>query len=275
MFIPDWSWTEAEDIPAEGWTMIVSKRNFCYNAKDDSDEALAGGTPLIPLDDLSPEYLAEGMIRLGIYRERPLFIMERDNPPEKLLSLPFRPILGHLNPELFRAAMLGYHLVQWIANSRFCGRCGKENSFHHREKARVCPDCGLVTFPRISPAVITAVKKDDRILLAHNKNFAAPVYSLIAGFVEPGESLEEAVAREISEEVGIEVKNIRYVSSQPWPFPDSLMLGFTAEWSSGEISPDGIEISDAGWFNRDDHPQLPLKGSIALSIIEKIFAGLC
>ena len=123
--------------------------------------------------------------------------------------------------------------------------------------------------------MITAVKKEDRILLAHNKNFAAPVYSLIAGFVEPGESLEEAVAREISEEVGIQVTNISYVSSQPWPFPDSLMLGFTAEWSSGELSPDGIEITDAGWFNRDDHPQLPLKGSIALAIIEKIFAGLC
>ena len=126
MFIPDWSWTDAEDIPAEGWTMIVSKRNFCYNARTIPPASLAGGTLLVPLDDLPSSYLRCRNDTPGNLPRRPLFIMDRETPPDSLLSIPFRPVLGHLNPDLLRAAMLGYHLVQWIANSRFCGRCGKE-----------------------------------------------------------------------------------------------------------------------------------------------------
>ena len=274
MFVPDWSWTEADEVPSEGWSLIISNRNICYNAKDETADSIAAGTPLIPLEEIPSGCMENGLIRLGIYRERPLFILNCETVPEHLVQIPVRASLGHLNQDLLKAVMLGHHLVLWLENSRFCGRCGAANTFHHREKARHCPECGLVTFPRISPAVITAVVKDNRILLAHNKNFSIPVYSLIAGFVEAGETLEEAVEREIAEEVGIEVSNVRYVSSQPWPFPDSLMLGFTADWKAGEIAPDGIEITDAGWFGPEDHPQLPGKGSIALRIIEKLFSEM-
>ena len=110
--------------------------------------------------------------------------------------------------------------------------------------------------------------KEDKILLAHNRNFTSGVYSLIAGFVESGETLEQAVAREILEETGIRVKNIRYYSSQPWPFPNSLMLGFIAEYDSGELNPDGLELESAGWYTVDDLPLLPEHGSIARKIIE-------
>ena len=268
MFIADWSKIEAEDIPTEGWALIIHNREICYKAEENSEEALAAGTPLIPLDSLDTALFADGALRLGLYRERPLLIIAADSVPEGVIPASFRTALGLLNRDLSRAALLGYHLLIWLENSRFCGRCGKENEFHHHEKARFCPACQSITFPRISPAVITAVRKENRILLAHNKRFSAPVYSLLAGFVEAGETLEEAVAREINEEVGIEVENIRYFASQPWPFPDSLMIGFTADWKSGELVPDGIEISDAGWFGPEDLPRLPGKGSIALRIIE-------
>ena len=115
--------------------------------------------------------------------------------------------------------------------------------------------------------------KDDKILLAHNRNFTSGVFSLIAGFVESGESLEQAVAREIMEEVSIKVKNIRYYSSQPWPFPNSLMLGFVAEYDSGEVKPDGVELETAGWYSADDLPKLPDHGSIARKIIDDFIAN--
>ena len=158
-----------------------------------------------------------------------------------------------------------YHLSQWRKDSRFCGTCGAANADCDKgEFARECPACGRLEFPRISPAVITVITNDkDEILLAHNKNFTSGFYSLIAGFNEAGESLESSVAREIQEEVSLTVKDIRYIISQPWPFPNSLMLGFAARHSGGEIKPDGNEIEDARWFTREALPALP--GSLSVS----------
>ena len=162
-----------------------------------------------------------------------------------------------------------YHISLWRRESRFCGSCGGANrDAASGELARQCSICGRLEFPRISPAVITIVINDkDEALLAHNKKFAAGIYSLIAGFNEAGESLEATVAREIKEEVNLEVKDIRYVRSQPWPFPNSLMLGFTARYYGGELSPDGIEIEDAQWFSRDNLPSLPGNGSVSRYLI--------
>jgi NAD+ diphosphatase len=134
--------------------------------------------------------------------------------------------------------------------------------------AKECLDCGFLNFPRISPAVIVLVERENRVLLARLKRFAEELYSVIAGFVEPGETLEETVQREIEEEVGIRVKNIRYFGSQPWPFPDSLMIGFTAEYESGEIRIDETEITDARWFEPDSLPTIPGKISIARKLID-------
>ena len=132
-----------------------------------------------------------------------------------------------------------------------------------------CPVDGNTAYPRLSPAVIVLIERDDgRALLGRSGRWDTPMYSTLAGFVEPGESLEETVHREIREEVGVEVTDIRYFSSQPWPFPNSLMLGFTAQWASGEIKVDGVEIADAQWFTHDELPMIPPKLSIARRLID-------
>jgi NAD+ diphosphatase len=167
-----------------------------------------------------------------------------------------------------------YHIAQWRRDAVFCGSCGTKNTDAPDELARLCPVCGRREYPRISPAVITLIIRDDgRALLAHNKKFAQGVYSLIAGFNEAGESLEATVAREIREEVGIDVRDIRYIASQPWPFPNSLMLGFVARHVSGEPRPDGVEIEDARWFSPDKLPKLPGNGSVSRYLINSWLEG--
>jgi NAD+ diphosphatase len=167
-----------------------------------------------------------------------------------------------------------YHVAQWRRDSAYCGSCGTKNTNAPDELARLCPSCGRREYPRISPAVITIIINDKHeALLAHNHKFVEKVYSLIAGFNEAGESLEATVAREIREEVGLEVRDIRYIASQPWPFPNSLMLGFVARYASGEIHPDGIEIEDARWFTPDTLPQLPGSGSVSRYLINSWLEG--
>ena len=167
-----------------------------------------------------------------------------------------------------------FHIAQWRLESLFCGSCGGKNTDAPGELARLCPVCGRKEFPRITPAVITVIVNDEgKILLAHNKKFTSGSYSLIAGFVEAGETLENAVARETREEVDIEIGDIRYIVSQPWPFPNSLMLGFYARYVGGTIKPDGDEIEDARWFSKDDLPSLPGPGSVSRYLIERWIAG--
>jgi NAD+ diphosphatase len=167
-----------------------------------------------------------------------------------------------------------YHVTQWRRESAYCGSCGTKNTEAPDELARLCPSCGRREYPRIAPAVITLIINDRReALLAHNRKFADGVYSLIAGFNEAGESLEATVAREIREEVGLEVRDIRYITSQPWPFPNSLMLGFTARHAAGEIRPDGEEIMDARWFNPGALPKLPGFGSVSRYLINGWLEG--
>ncbi|MDF2942585.1 MAG: pyrophosphatase [Herbinix sp.] len=168
---------------------------------------------------------------------------------------------------LFMLAGTANHILHWYSVNQYCGCCGHKTLDKKDERARICPNCGNIVYPRISPATITAVFRDDQILLAHNRNFKKDLYSLIAGFVEPGETLEQCVTREIGEEVGIKVKNIRYFSSQPWPFPDSLMMAFTAEYESGELIVDNCEIMEAAWYKADSLPEIPSSDSIAGKII--------
>jgi NAD+ diphosphatase len=159
-------------------------------------------------------------------------------------------------------------LVDWDIRHRYCGQCGLEFAFSETDLSKTCPNCTNTEFPKISPAIIIAVLRGRQILLAHNKRFAGPMYSLIAGFINPGESIEESIHREIYEEVGIRVSNLRYFGSQAWPFPDSLMIGFLADWAEGEIRCDGQEIDDARWFTPETFPSLPMTISIAREIIE-------
>ncbi|MBR2438557.1 MAG: NAD(+) diphosphatase [Lentisphaeria bacterium] len=186
---------------------------------------------------------------------------------------PLRAVIHSVDEAVICAICRAKELMFWRERRKFCGKCGHEMEDSGTDLARVCPNCRERYYPQIAPAVITAVLKEDKILLAHNRNFTSGVHSLIAGFVESGESLEQAVAREILEETSIKVKNIRYYSSQPWPFPNSLMLGFVAEYESGELTPDGTELETAGWFSADELPMLPDHGSIARKIIDDFIAN--
>ncbi len=179
-----------------------------------------------------------------------------------------RSVYGAVDDQLFALAGRAVQLLDWRRNHKYCGRCGALTDLVDGDRATRCPDCGLFNYPRLSPAVIMTVERDGACLLAHGVNFAPGVYSCVAGFVEPGESLEEAVAREVKEEVGIDVDNVRYFGSQPWPFPNSLMIGFNARYAGGEIELEDAEIGDAKWFTPDDLPLLPGKISIARRLID-------
>jgi NAD+ diphosphatase len=168
-------------------------------------------------------------------------------------------------------------LAEWARTHRFCGRCGTPTERQPNDRSMKCPSCGLLAYPRLAPAMITLVTKGapgpaQQVLLARGVQFRAPMYSCLAGFVEPGESLEAAVAREVYEEVGVSVGRVSYRSSQPWPFPHSLMIGFRAEWKAGDIVCDPAEILDAQWYTRDALPPIPPSISIARKLIDEWLA---
>ncbi len=175
---------------------------------------------------------------------------------------------GQLEEELVWIAGQANQLVDWNRSHQFCGKCGRPTEDGQDERAKVCPRCHLINYPRVSPAVIVAVIRNNQILLANNIRFKSGYYSVLAGFVEPGENLEECVAREIKEEVGISVNNIRYFASQPWPFPNSLMVAFLADYAGGEIKTDNTEIKEAGWFKADNLPSIPPRITIARHLID-------
>jgi NAD+ diphosphatase len=183
-----------------------------------------------------------------------------------------KTLFGRIAEETLWVAGRANQLVRWSQHHRYCGKCGQPTVDKEDERAKICTGCGLVNYPRVSPAIIVAIIKDDKILLARSGRFPGGFFSVLAGFVEPGEDLETCVAREVFEETGIEVKNIRYFGSQPWPFPDSLMVGFTAEYAGGSIQIDGQEIVAADWYAPDNLPHIPPGISIARQLIDW-FAG--
>ncbi|MDR0785593.1 MAG: NAD(+) diphosphatase [Treponema sp.] len=197
-------------------------------------------------------------------------------PPWREFLVGVRAAILLVQEEEAKAVSRAFHIVQWRRESVFCGRCGHKNIDIEQEVARVCPNCGRVEFPRICPAVIALITDGkDRILLAHNRKFKSGVFSLIAGFCEAGETLEETVEREVMEETGVRVRDVRYAGSQAWPFPNSLMVGWTASYAGGSVRPDGVEIEEARWFNRDRLPKLPAEGSVARKFIDQWRNGVC
>lgn len=179
-----------------------------------------------------------------------------------------RQVHGRVDEDFFGLAARAVQIVDWDRTHRFCSRCGTLTVPREAERSKECPKCGQIHFPRLAPAVIVRVERGSEILLARSRHFVPGVFSVLAGFVEPGETLEEAVAREVKEETGIAVKNIRYFGSQPWPFPHSLMIGFTAEYAGGEIALEDSELEAAGWFTAVNLPPQPGKISIARKLID-------
>ncbi|WP_298144598.1 NAD(+) diphosphatase [uncultured Acinetobacter sp.] len=194
--------------------------------------------------------------------------------PEGFQLVPIRQLLTLWSKKQFEDASRAVQLLEWRRNHRFCSHCGEKTQVHTHEFAMVCPSCQYHQYPRVQPCVITIITRgDNEVLLAKNARNPRPVYGLIAGFVEVGETLEEAVRRETLEEVGIDVKNLQYLASQPWPFPSNLMLAFRAEYAGGDLVLQEDEISDAAFFKFDQLPEIPFAGSIAHAMIMHVTQG--
>lgn len=194
--------------------------------------------------------------------------LAEESAPRGMVFRDLRSALMVLDEPLGALAGRAFQIVQWDRTHQFCGQCGCRTESLASERAKKCPQCGLLQFPRLSPAIIVLVRRGRELLLARSCLLPAGMYSMLAGFVEPGETLEEAVAREVMEETGITIKNIRYFGSQPWPFPHSLMIGFRAEHADGELDIDKRELEDANWYLPERLPVLPPKISIARRLID-------
>lgn len=191
----------------------------------------------------------------------------QDGLPETYQWLGLRSQLELLSPDAFQLAGRALQIARWFYDHRFCGRCGSLTNQDSLDFARVCQSCSLRFYPRISPCMIVLVTRGDEILLAHHHRASRVMYTTLAGFIEAGEGVEECIRREVMEEVGVNVGKLEYFRSQPWPFPSQLMLGFFAEYETGEIVVDPIEIIDAKWFRYDQLPQVPATATVAGQLI--------
>lgn len=217
-------------------------------------------------DNLSGEFIYQAPLGEWQGQVYGVKLVKKSNLPQyNWINL--RKKLGLIDDAMFMLAGRALQLCQWQLDHAYCGRCGGATSSDAQDAARVCISCQLRFYPRISPCMIVAVTKGDQILLAHHKRANRLVYSTLAGFVEAGERVEDCVRREVFEEVGVRIKQPRYLLSQPWPFPSQLMLGFIAEYDSGEILIDEKEILDARWFRYDALPETPSGASVAGQLI--------
>lgn len=208
---------------------------------------------------------------IGTLDQHPCYsaeVIPKTDAPEGMVFKDLRQSYDDLDEDVYLLAGRAVQIVNWDSNHQFCGKCGTATETKVDEMVKLCPECGFSSHTRLSPAVITAIVKDGKLLMAKHNNAPNNRYGLIAGFVEAGATLEEAVLRETLEEVGLSIKDIEYFGSQPWPFPNSLMIAFTAKYDSGEIMVDGEEIAHAKWFSPDELPDIPSRISIAGELID-------
>lgn len=235
-------------------------------------------SPVIPtLAELDAAGLAGDRHYLGELDRVPciaIALANLEEPPPGFAMAGLRSFFYRLPDPLLAIAARAFQIADWDRSHRFCGRCGTRTRDGDGERAKECPSCGLVAYPRVSPAMMTLVTRGRELLLARSARFASGVYSALAGFVEPGETIEDCIRREVREEVGVEVREPVYFASQSWAFPHSLMIAFTAEYAGGEIRLDDPEIEDARWFALDALPKLPPSVSIARRLIEATAARL-
>ncbi|MCO4321151.1 NAD(+) diphosphatase [Aliidiomarina quisquiliarum] len=228
--------------------------------------------PFLPVEEIpfaTYAYTAE----IGEYQGSPVFLLIREQSMKLLAGwqqVPLRLCLLRADSELFSLAARACQVTGFLQTHKYCGTCGEEVAQDREELAVVCGHCGLVSYPRISPCIIVGIYKDDKILLAQGVRHPEGMHSVLAGFVESGESLEQCLRREVYEEAGIEVTDIEYINSQPWPFPHSLMAGFIARYAGGELRLDPTELVTGGWFSFDNLPPTAPPGSIAWNLIEVV-----
>lgn len=214
------------------------------------------------------DLVGQSALRIGEWEGEPVWMI-RQNRRQEMGTV--RQVIEQ-DPGLFQLAGRGVQLAEFYRSHKFCGYCGHTMHPSKTEWAMLCDHCRERYYPQIAPCIIVAIRRDDKILLAQHTRHRNGIYTVLAGFVEVGETLEQAVAREVMEESGIKVKNLRYITSQPWPFPQSLMTAFMAEYDSGEIVIDPKELIDAGWYRYDDLPLLPPPGTVARRLIEDTVA---
>jgi NAD+ diphosphatase len=250
MFVPSLS----PGAPSQGPALVVAVRG--------SEVVLDEGTGR----------MGDGALFIGVLHGRHCWAVDTGasvGPASDQAFVDLMRLFGEVDEATWVAAGRAVQLVEWARNHRYCGRCATATEESPGERARRCPQCGLLAFPRLAPAIITLVERDDgRALLARNARWPQKMYSCLAGFVEPGETVEAAVQREVGEEVGIDIDGLRYYGSQPWPFPHSLMLGFHARYAGGAITCDDREIAEARWFPPEALPNLPGPISIARRLID-------
>ncbi|SIO24934.1 NAD(+) diphosphatase [Salinivibrio sp. ES.052] len=226
-----------------------------------------GDLPCIPLSKLP--FSGGETVTVGDYQQTPVVGVFNCNPilpTDEVAGL--RTLLAVLSAPLFALVGRVIQLDYMRQQQAFCGCCGQRAEFDAEAIAMRCAHCQRHDYPRVSPCVIVAVRNGEHLLLAQHPRHKTGMYTVIAGFVEPGETLEQCVAREVKEETGIEVKNIRYMDSQPWAFPSNVMMGFLADYAGGQLRPDYEELTDAQWFDCDALPPVAPKGTIARRLIE-------
>ncbi len=258
--------TPSEIIQTDSYFFIYQNNSIFVDDSKKSDISI----PILKIDDALKLKL-EDICFLGSIGDRACYSAHTSSLDQDigLKSMNVRALYEKVDLLFWNVAGYARQIHDWNLNFKYCGRCGQKTERKEDEHVRLCSKCNLMSYPRISPATIVAVVKDGQVLLARGVNFPnKKMFSVLAGFVEPDETLEDCVKREVFEETGIHVKNIKYFKSQPWPFPDSLMIGFTAEYESGELVTDQEEILEASWFSPDNLPLIPSKYTIARDLID-------
>ncbi len=270
--------------PNAYWFAFLGQRLLVTLQEGAGQSAQAGGSDLDAAGVMMPwlpSLYALGIapVRtqyLGAIDDQPCYSAELPanvQPPPDMKLVGLRHLYGLLDDDFFWVAGRAVQIVDWDRSHQFCSACATPLHTRSGERAKVCPACGHTSYPRLAPAVIVAVTRGDRILLARAHYHPPGRFSVLAGFVEPGETLEECLRREVKEEVGIDVQNIRYFGSQPWPFPHSLMIAFTCEYAGGELVLEEEEIAAAGWFTAGDLPRIPPRISISRALIDWFVEG--
>ena len=245
------------------------------------DKMIVGGdeaTPVVPtLGELLRAGVDGSRHYLGDLAGVPCIAIGLGNPfsiPDGFHLTGLRALFFRVPESLLALAARAFQIIEWDRTHRYCGRCGAPTKEKDGERAKECPMCGYVAYPRVSPAMMALVTRGRELLLARSHRFPPGRFSALAGFVEPGETIEDCIRREVKEEVGIDVDGVTYFASQSWAFPHSLMIAFTAEYAGGELRPDGREIAEARWFAPDALPEMPPSVSIARRLIDATAARL-